>query len=69
MPINHESFSEMEDGWRLKGDACDLHRRIAATWHGCPLSHTPVKAENMETEGEEGRGDGQRPAQGPRERV
>ena len=47
MPISHESFSEMEDGWRLNGDACDLHSRIAATWHGCLLSHTPVKAENV----------------------
>lgn len=45
MPINHKSFSEMEDGWRLNADSCDLHTRIAATWHGCPLSHTPVKAE------------------------
>ena len=42
-----ESFSEMENGWRLNGDACDLHSRIAATWHGCLLSHTPVKAENV----------------------
>lgn len=33
--------------WRLNGDPCDLHTRLAATWRGYPLSHTPVKAENV----------------------
>ena len=33
--------------WRLNGDPCDLHTRLAATWRGYPLSHIPVKAENV----------------------